>query len=142
MACANLSVAEFSAWQVAFGVKRPDAADFLDAAVRYPAYADFMDRVFSCLGYDRSTAPAGFVLPGAAKAIGDVITEMALFKRREPRDGLHSSRAISFLLDVAEMAGVEFVRFLSVGNCSGTLPSFAVDTWSRFTTLRGSSVQV
>ena len=130
VACASSSVAEFYAWHVAVGVKRPGAVDFLDAAVRYPEYAGFMDRIFSCLGYDRSTAPAGFVLPGAAKTIGDVITEMALFKRREPRDGMHSSRAIAFLLDVAKMAGVEFVRFLSVGSCSGMLPSFAVDTWS------------
>ena len=123
-------------------MKRPDAADFLDAAVRYPEYTGFMDHTFSCLGYDRSTAPAGFVLSGADRTIGDVFTEMAHFKRREPRDGMHSSRAISFLLDVAKMAGVEFVRFLSVGNCNGTLPSFAVDTWAPFTTLRGSSVQV
>ena len=46
VACVNLSVAEFYAWHVAFGVKRPDAVDFLDEAVRYPAYADFMDRIF------------------------------------------------------------------------------------------------
>ena len=71
------------------------------------------------------------MLSGAAKTIGGVITEMALIKRRKPRDGMHSSRAISFLLDVAKMAGVEFVRFLSVGNFSGTLPSFAVDTYRR-----------
>ena len=53
---------------------------------------------------------------------------MALSKRREPRDGMHSSRAISLILDVAKMAGMEFVRFLSVDICSSTLPSFAVDT--------------
>ena len=29
-----------------------------------------------------------------------------------------------------------------MGNCNGTLPPFAVDTWEPFTTLRGSSVQV
>ena len=123
-------------------MKRPGAVDFLDAAVRYPEYAAFMDRGFSCLGYDRSAAPAGFVLASAGKTIGDVLTEMALFKRREPRDGMHSSRAAPFLLDVAKMSGVGFVRFLSVGNCNGMLPSFAVDTLEPFTTLRGSSVQV
>jgi hypothetical protein len=140
--CVRLSVAEFHAWHAVFGVKLPNATDFLDAAVRYPEYATFMDRAFSCLGYDRSTAPTGFVLSDTGKTIGDVLTEMALFKRREPRDGMHSSRAFTFFLDVAKMAGVEFIRFLSVGNCNGTLPPFAVDTWEPFTTLRGSSVQV
>ena len=101
-----------------------------------------MDRVFSCLRYDRSKAPSGFVLSDADKTIGDVLTEMALFKRREPRDGMHSGRASTFLMDVAKMAGVEYLRFLSMGNCNGTLPSFAIGTWEPFTTLRGSSVQV
>ena len=55
---------------------------------------------------------------------------------------MHSSRAATFLLDVVKMSGVEFVRFLSTGNCNGTLPSFAIDTWEPFTTLRGSSFQV
>ena len=50
VACANLSVAELHAWHVVFGVKRPDAVDFLGAAVRYPEYAGFMDRIFLCLG--------------------------------------------------------------------------------------------
>ena len=140
--CVKLSVAEFHASHVVFGVKRPGAVDFLDAAVRYPEYATFVDRAFSCLGYDRSTAPAGFVLSDASKTIGDVLTKTALFKRREPRDGMHSGRAATFLLDVAKMAGVEFVRFLSMGNCNGTLPSFAIGTWEPFTILRGSSVNV
>ena len=101
MTCAKLSVAEFHAWHVVFGVKRLGAVDFLDAAVRYPEYATFVDRAFSCLGYDRSTAPSGFVLSDAGKTIGDVLTEMALFKcQREPRDGMHSGRAATFLLDV------------------------------------------
>ena len=46
--CVKLSVAEFRAWHVVFGVKRPDAVGFLDAVARYPEYASFTDRIFSC----------------------------------------------------------------------------------------------